>query len=71
MSRTQGFQVEGMTCGHCQAAVAKALTGLAGVRSATVDLARNEAIVTYDDEAVTQEQLFDAVTDAGYVMKSA
>lgn len=71
MSRTQAFRVDGMTCGHCQAAVTKALTGVSGVRTAVVELAHHEATVTYDDDAVTLRQLVEAVADAGYTLKPA
>jgi copper chaperone CopZ len=37
--------IEGMTCGHCSAAVKKALEGVDGVSEARVDLAAGRATV--------------------------
>ena len=47
--------IEGMSCNHCKASVEKALKGIAGVETVTVDLVTGEAAVTgaFDsDEAV-------------------
>ena len=47
--------VEGMSCNHCKASVEKALKGIVGVETVTVDLVTGEAAVTgaFDsDEAV-------------------
>ena len=65
------LRVTGMTCGHCQAKVEKALRGIAGVYSAIVDLPDGEAEVDFDDDSVTTEQLVAAVTKAGYSAKIA
>jgi len=65
------LRVAGMTCGHCQAKVQKALTGTAGVYSAVVDLKAGEAEVDFEDDAVTTEQLVTAVQRAGYTAKLA
>ncbi len=68
---TQTFAVQGMTCAHCQAAVAKALKGVPGVASAEVDLRNAQAKVGYDADKVTPEQLAKAVGQAGYSLTSA
>jgi copper chaperone len=60
------LRVTGMTCGHCQAKVEKALKGVSGVYSAIIDLPDGEAEVDFDDDSVTTEQLVAAVTQAGY-----
>jgi copper chaperone len=65
------LRVSGMTCGHCQAKVEKALRGTAGVYSAFVDLQGGEAEVDFEDDAVTTGQLVAAVEKAGYVAKLA
>lgn len=57
--------VEGMTCGHCKAAVEKALKAVEGVESAVVDLDKKSADVSLSRE-VDSEILTKAVTDAGY-----
>ena len=65
------LRVTGMTCGHCQAKVARALKGTAGVYSAIVDLQMGEAEVDFEDDAATTGQLIAAVEHAGYGAKLA
>lgn len=60
------LNVEGMTCGHCQMSVKKALENVKGVKSAVVDLEKKSALVNYKSDKVTEESLIQAVTDAGY-----
>lgn len=63
---TSTLKIQGMTCNHCVMRVAKALKSVPGVQDAQVDLKKGEAIVTYDEAAVTKEKLSTAVVDAGY-----
>ena len=65
------FHVSGMTCGHCQMTVEKALKGVAGVYSAVVDLQDGEAEVDFDDDTISTQQLVAAVEKAGYHAKLA
>jgi len=60
------LKVEGMSCGHCQAAVEKALKGVAGVQGAEVDLAAKTVTVSYDAGKTGKSDLARAVTSAGY-----
>jgi copper chaperone len=60
------LRVTGMTCGHCQAKVEKALKGVNGVYTAVIDLPDGEAEVDFDDDRVTTDQLVAAVAKAGY-----
>jgi len=59
------FIVEGMSCGHCKAAVEKALKSVDGVENAAVDLQSKTAEVTLSGE-VNDNVLKKAITDAGY-----
>ena len=59
------LKVEGMTCGHCKAAVEKALKAVDGVEDAAVNLEEKTAEVTLNKE-VPDDVLAKAVTDAGY-----
>lgn len=61
---TKTIQIEGMSCGHCSARVEKALNAISGVQ-AVVDLDKKTAAVTLTD-AVSDETLKNAVTEAGY-----
>jgi copper chaperone CopZ len=65
------FKVTGMTCGHCQHTVERALKEVTGVYSAVVDLQEGEAEVDFNDDAVTANQLVAAVEAAGYGAKLA
>ncbi len=59
------IRIEGMSCGHCTARVAKALESLEGITSVSVDLESGTAVVEAAD-AVTDEAIIEAVDDAGY-----
>ncbi len=65
MARTK-LNVTGMTCNHCTHAVKTALEGVAGVRSARVDLDAGTAIVDYDDSVAELQAMGTAVAEAGY-----
>ncbi len=62
MSQIQ-LEISGMTCGHCQSGVAKALKNVPGVTDATVDLKTGTAVVQGD---VDPQQLVEAVVEEGY-----
>ncbi|WP_062464979.1 heavy-metal-associated domain-containing protein [Demequina soli] len=66
--------VSGMTCDGCSSSVEKALTGLAGVRSASVDHATGSAVVLLEAGASAEDFAFEAdaaVHDAGYTLEGA
>jgi len=56
--------IEGMSCMHCAKRVQTALSGVAGVKSAEVNLDKKTA--TVEGETLNDESLTAAVTDAGY-----
>ena len=59
--------VKGMTCGHCEMRVKKALLAVPGVQEAEASYERGQAIVTVKDKnAVNLEDLVAAVQAAGY-----
>lgn len=59
------LKVTGMSCGACVNHVTKALQGVAGVQTATVDLASGVATVRHDENAKA-EAMVEAVEEAGY-----
>lgn len=65
------LHVTGMTCGHCQAKVEKALKSISGVYSAIVDLPNGEAEIDFNDDTVTTDTLLGAIKTAGYAAKIA
>lgn len=58
------IEIEGMSCGHCQARVENALNAIEGVQ-AKVDLKKKQAIVTINSD-VDDLTLKEVVTEAGY-----
>lgn len=65
------FKVTGMSCGHCQQKVERALKDNTGVYWAVVDLQDGVAEVDFDDDAVSSQQLIAAVERAGYTARLA
>ena len=66
---TKTLNIEGMMCAHCVAHVEKALSALGGVTSAKADLEGKRATVTLA-APVSDQELKDAVTEAGYEVVS-
>lgn len=60
------FNVSGMTCSACQAAVEKSVKKLDGIKSADVNLLSNSMLVEFDNNIITEQKIIKAVEDAGY-----
>ena len=60
---TGTYRVEGMSCGHCEAAVREELQKVRGVEGVAIDLAAKQVVVRgdFDDGAVRA-----AIEGAGY-----
>lgn len=58
------LKVTGMTCGHCEAAVTKALAAVPGV-SRVVEVDREKRLAVVEGEADTQA-LIAAINEEGY-----
>ncbi|MEB3749282.1 Copper chaperone CopZ [Geobacillus icigianus] len=63
------LQVQGMTCGHCQAAVTNALQALDGVSRVEVHLQEGTVDVEYDETKISVEKLKEAIEEQGYDVK--
>lgn len=63
MTRTT-LKVDGMSCGHCVAAVTRALEAMDGVRIEHVEI--GTATVDHDAALTTSAQIIEAVSAAGY-----
>jgi copper chaperone len=59
----QTFTVQGMTCGHCEKAVTKAITNLDPQAKVQIDRTKNEVVV---DSAQSREAIAHAIADEGY-----
>jgi Cu+-exporting ATPase len=64
--KTEVAPVRGMHCAACVGRVERALTGLPGVERATVNLATEQATVSFDPERTSFDALQAAVATAGY-----
>jgi copper ion binding protein len=62
------IKTNGMSCGHCQAKVERALAGLDGVK-AKVDLKKKQAVVDFSGD-ISDQKLKDTITEAGYEVVS-
>ena len=60
------FAVDKMTCAACPITVRKAMEGVKGVTSVTVDLDAKTATAVFDPSVATSEQIAAASTNAGY-----
>jgi copper chaperone len=63
---TMILKVSGMSCGGCVKSVTGVLEALSGVSTAEVSLERNEAVISYEADKVTREQMVQAIDDAGF-----
>jgi Cu+-exporting ATPase len=69
-AREVRFGVTGMTCASCVRRIEKALSRVPGVAQANVNLATEQATVSYDPQAVRLDQLKAAVEKAGYGVRA-
>jgi copper chaperone CopZ len=71
MSRSEriDLQIDDMSCGHCVAAVSKALEAVPGVTVSDVRL--GSATVQADLDVTTAQAIAKAVKDAGYEARVA
>ncbi len=70
MSKQINLTITGMTCGHCVQAVSRALLGVSGVESASVDLESGRAVVVTSDD-VENSSLLAAVAEEEFEAKVA
>jgi copper ion binding protein len=65
MSTTRTYQVTGMTCGHCVAAVTREVESLEPVTDVRVELESGDVTVT-SARPLTDEEIAGAIDEAGY-----
>jgi len=61
------FDVSGMSCGHCAAAVTRSIHQLDPAAKVEVDLAQHRVDV---QSQLARERLAEAIVDAGYEVRS-
>ncbi len=64
------LQVGGMTCAACSARMERGLKKIDGVGEASVNLATEKALVTYDPARVGKEKFIEAIQNMGYTVKT-
>ena len=64
--KTEKYNVSGMTCAACQANVTRCVSKLPGVSEVNVSLLSNNMTVSYDENAVTENEICQAVSKIGY-----
>ena len=64
--KTEKYNVTGMTCAACQANVTRCVSKLPGVSEVNVSLLANNMTVSYDETAVTESDIVQAVSKIGY-----
>ncbi|MEW6208697.1 MAG: mercuric transporter MerT family protein [Acidobacteriota bacterium] len=64
------FKVEGMTCGGCETTVRLALERMPGVRRAEVSYSKGEALVEYDPQATSADNLRKIINQIGYKVEN-
>ncbi len=60
------FNIKGMSCSACSAAVQRAMDKEDGIEKAEVNLLTNSMFVVYDEQLISVEGIIDAVKNAGY-----
>lgn len=64
--QTRIIKIEGMTCGGCVASVHNATANIDGLNDMSIELADNQATVTFDDSKTSAEAIAAAIDDAGF-----
>jgi len=64
------FDVEGMTCGSCEAAIVESLMAMDGISSANATHSSGKVEATYDPSKATPEKMAAAIDRLGYTTGS-
>ena len=65
-TQTATFAIQNMTCALCPVTVRKAMEGVSGVKSVSVDFDAKTATVVFDPSVTSIEAIAAASTNAGY-----
>ncbi len=66
VSGTTTLKIKGMSCASCAVTIEKSLKGLDGIIDANINLASEKALVHYDSDKVSLEDISKRIEDAGY-----
>jgi copper chaperone len=65
---TFSLRVDGMSCGHCAAAVNNAVTNIGGTADVSVDLKNSSVSFKYDPAKTQLEAIKAAIIEEGYTV---
>ena len=65
-NQTRIIKIDGMTCGGCVARVHNATADIDGLDDISIELADNQATVTFDDSKTSAEVIAAAIDEAGF-----
>lgn len=66
MIKETSMQISGMTCAACATRIEKGLNRMEGVEEATVNLALEKSVITYDAEKLSTQDFEKKIQDLGY-----
>ncbi len=64
--KNKTYKIEGMTCAACSSAVERAFRKVEGAEQVNVNLATEKMNIQFDEEKVSEEDIFKTVERAGY-----
>lgn len=67
---TRTFRIGGMSCAACVNRIDDTVGSVNGVISCSANIGTNTATVTYDECSVSEDEIFKAITSAGYTVVS-
>ena len=60
------YNMGGMSCASCSAAVERVTKMLPGVSESSVNLATNKLTISYDESTLSSEEIVKAITNIGF-----
>lgn len=60
------YNMGGMSCASCSAAVERVTKMLPGVSESSVNLATNKLTISYDESLLSSEEIVKAITNIGF-----
>jgi copper chaperone len=66
----KSYKVPDVDCGHCKAAIEKALGAMGGIDKVAVDVATKTLDVSFDENAVSEDAILATLAEEGYPVAS-
>ncbi len=68
MKQRLNYKINGMTCALCSASIEACLEKLDGIQSVSVGYASEKAVLEYDDEIITPDQIAQKIRQLGFAI---